>query len=95
MATNTGINNWVKNAAKSMGYGFKDAFKTYNPVLSNMIEETKDTKDQLFSDISDLRQEFRISEERTLVQELKESTKDAFRNLMDDIRTGNLYIRIW
>ena len=85
------MNNWVKNMARSFGYAAKDAFKSYNPVLSNMIEETKDTKDELFSDISDLKSEFSISEERTLFQELKESGKDAFRNLLDDIKTGNLY----
>lgn len=85
------MKNWLKNAAKSMGYGFKDAVKSYNPVLSEMIKDTIDTKDSIFSDISDIKSTFSLSEERTLVGELKESTKDIFKNLLDDIKTGNLY----
>ena len=85
------IPTYLKNLGKSLGYGVQDAVAGYNPVLKSLISESKDAADELFSDIKSFKSDLSLSDERGIVEELKESGKDIFKNLLDDIKTGNLY----
>lgn len=78
--------NWTKNVAKSFGYAIKDKMQGYNPVISSLISETKEIKEDIFGQVEDFKEP-----DIDLIKFGKNTFKNTLKNSLDDIKNGNLY----
>ena len=87
------IPTYVKNVARSFGYSIADTIKDYNPVVDSLLSDTKSATEDLFSSIGSFRDDLMSGSEKTLKEELKDTTRDIWENFKDDVKSGNLYRR--
>jgi hypothetical protein len=85
------VSTWVKNTGKSFGYAVGDTFKQYNPVITKITSEAKDTASSLYRSIKDVGFNKSSVDEKGLKGEVKDTISDIFKNMKDDIKTGNFY----
>lgn len=82
--------SYIKNVGKSFGYAFVDVMKTNNPVLTSLAKEAKETTSSIYQTVKD----FKMSasdNEKSLIDDAKDATKSLWKNLRDDLKTGNWY----
>ena len=80
------VPSYIKNVAKSFGYAFEDTFKSYNPVISSLVKETKDTTAEMYQSIKSFK-----SDSGAKSFDAKGTVSDVFNNFKDDLKTGNWY----
>lgn len=91
MATNVTATTYIKNVGKSFGYALGDVFSQYNPIITNVAKETKETTTDLYEKIKDFSFNKSSIDEKSLKGTIKSSIDDAWNNLKDDLKTGNFY----
>lgn len=82
---------YIKNVGKSFGYAAMDILKEYNPIVSDVFSSTKGAVTSTYNTIKDFAFSSHSESEKSLLGELKDAGTGAFKNLMDDIKTGNWY----
>ena len=91
MATKFNPITYSKNLAKSLGYATFDAILGES-VFKDAYEENKDSVSEIYQNIrnfaKDPKNTIRNSE---FAKEYSPIIKDGFKNLMDDIKSGNIY----
>ena len=84
--------SYLKNVGKSMGYIAVEALGNNAPVLRDLFAENKDTVQTLYQEIKDFAaspiEKIKSNEK---IMSYSNDFKYGFKNLMDDIKTGNLY----
>ena len=90
--SNVSVPTYLKRAAKSMGYMVGETFESYNPVLKDMIKETKDVVD----DTSQFIRKFTGSNGndpiiKSMIELGRNTYNDAIKNIKSDLKTGNWY----
>lgn len=93
MATNR-INyfrKYIKNVGKSFGYAAVDILKDYNPIVTDVFSSTKGAVTSTYNTIKDFAFSSHSESEKSLLGEIKDSSRGAFKNLLDDLKTGNWY----
>lgn len=85
------ISSYVRNVAKSFGYSLGDVFTANNPVVVSLAKETKSNAESLYSNIKSFKYDKQNIDEKALKGQIKMTIDDAWKNLKDDIKTGNLY----
>ena len=90
MAKGVKVSTYLKNVAKSFGYAGIEVFNEYNPTVTKLFKDTKETTQDLYQSIKDFTAEKKGSAEE---QDLKSGgfIKNTLNNLKDDIRTGQWY----
>ena len=93
MAKSVNVSSYMKNLIKSGGYVAVDLFKSYAPTMSILGEKTKDATTTAYKAIKDF-----VGPENTssfsfknLVQSGKDTAKNVWSNMLDDLKTGKLY----
>ena len=84
------VSTYIKNVGKSFGYALGDTLKEYNPVLKNIHEQVKDTKNELFESIKEFKAPLTDKGSSTFAN-FKKNTNDVWKNFKYDVRTGKLY----
>ena len=85
------VSSYLKNVARSFGYAIGDTLGTYNPVIKNLTEQTKDVAEDLYDTISSFSFKKENIDEKSLLGQVKNSINDIWENFKEDIKTGNLY----
>lgn len=83
------VPSYVKNVAKSFGYAISDAFGDFNPVIKSLTQESKEVAESIYDNIKSSTN--KNSSEKSLFGVAKNTIDDAFKNIKDDLKTGNWY----
>ena len=83
------ITSVMRNSARSMGYFLSDVVREYNPVLSELYDDNKETASNLYKAIKDFDVSF--TDPKNLSKNLNETSKAIFQNFKDDMKSGNWY----
>lgn len=78
--------SWTKNLAKSFGYAIGDKIADSNPVIKNLVSDTKKISEELFTKVKDFK-----SPDNEIVKFGKETFSNTLKNSLDDLKSGNLY----
>ena len=88
--TSTRVTSYTKNLAKSFGYALGDVFKEYNPVIFNMSKEVAESSKELYQGIKSFAFE-KSSASEGLLGDAKGFVDSAWKNALDDIKSGKWY----
>lgn len=89
MATKARSNSYLRNVGRSLGYAGLDVFEHYNPALSNIYKNTKDTVKEIKKSVRDLS-----------MQMMQQSSDSGYagqisgllnEDTLSDVISGNLY----
>lgn len=85
--------SWLKNAGKSVGYATIDVLNTENQGIVQLASNAKDLGNDLYESIKDFKSSVSSKEndEKNIIRDSIDVTKDTIKNLLADIRTGNFY----
>ena len=84
------VPSYLKNVGRSLGYTVADVAKEYNPTLSKLIKDTKDTTVDLYQSIK--YSSSSSNDEKLLSGKIiKDTVKDAWSNTKEDLKSGNWY----
>lgn len=85
------VSSYMKNVGKSFGYIMGDIFQEYNPVLTSLAKETKETASSMYDSIKSFTYEKPTVDEKALKGGLRSTIDDAWNNIKDDLKTGTFY----
>ncbi len=78
---------YIKNVGKSFLYSTADVLKDNTPYLNSLFKDSKDTVTEMYQSIKD----FSSGKGAEIKSMGKEALDNLFKNLKDDIKTGNWY----
>ena len=84
------VSTYIKNVGKSFGYAVQDTFKEYNPVISSIHKQVKETKSELYETIKDFKSPD-VEGGKSLIGDLKATGNDIWNNFKSDVRSGKFY----
>lgn len=82
---------YMRNVGRSLGYSLIKNFDDMNPTVSALFRQSKELKDDLYQAISDFRSGAVGFDGKEIKNTIAGAAKDAFKNLMTDLRTGEWY----
>lgn len=83
---------YVKNVGKSFGYSAIDAFKEYNPQVTELAKGAKELSSDLYDKIQDFKANISNTEaENNLIGKGKDAIQELRKNLLEDLKSGNWY----
>ena len=85
------VSTYIKNVGKSFGYVVGDIMKEYNPVITSIASDTKDTVEDLYSSIKPFVSSKPDLNEKTLSGTIRSTVDDSIKNVFEDLKSGNLY----
>ena len=91
MASKNNAMSYIKNVGKSLGYATIDVMKEYNPILSSLGKEAKDTASNVYQSVKSFSLNGASDSEKSLLGQGKDIVGDLFKNLKDDLKSGNWY----
>lgn len=84
--------NYMKNVGKSFGYIVNDVVKEYNPAIYGLTKSAKDLTSDIYKSIDDFKTNISSQRsEQSLNGQVKDTTKDLFKNIYEDVKSGNWY----
>lgn len=84
------VSTYIKNVGKSFGYAVQDTFKEYNPVISSIHKQVKETKSEIYETIKDFKSPD-VEGGKSLIGDLKATGNDIWNNFKSDVRSGKFY----
>ena len=85
------VSTYIKNVGKSFGYAMSDIMKEYNPVISSIATQTKDTAESLYENIKPFVASKPDINEKKFSGTIRNTIDDSIKNVFDDLKSGNLY----
>ena len=85
------VSTYLKHVGKSFGYAVTDVMKEYNPVVTSLIKDTKETTEDLYESIKPYVSSKEDINEKSLAGSIRNTIDDSIKNLFDDLKSGNLY----
>ena len=85
------VSTYIKNVGKSLGYAVGDVFTQYNPVVTSLAKQTKETTKSMYESIKSIKIDKPDISEKSLKGEISAIKDDIWNGFKDDLKSGNWY----
>ena len=82
---------YLSNVAKSVKYASIDVLKSYNPVITDMIETNEDVSKAVYTGIKNYRSLYSKTKDTIRKSELGELAGELKHNIIADLKSGKFY----
>mgnify|MGYP002672120214 CR=1 FL=1 len=82
---------YLSNVAKSVKYASIDVLKSYNPVITDMIETNEDVSRAVYTGMKNYRRLYRKTKNTIRRSEIDELAVDLKHNIVADLKSGKFY----
>lgn len=90
--TKVSVPTYLKRVAKSMGYALGDTFESYNPVLKELVKDTKEVTTETYQSIRDfVAPDSKDPIIKTMLDLGRNTYNDALKNIKSDLKSGYWY----
>ncbi len=82
---------YMRNVGKSFGYAFAESFRSANPTVTAMFNQSKEYTTNLYHGIKDFKTNFKDFTSTGIGKDVKDVAQEGFSNILSDLKSGKWY----